>query len=1025
MSNCLVLFGYCVDSEGHSGSCLSLFAVMCIVLMAVSGLVLVQYFVMDIVTPVRYQLNIIQSRSLPFPSKTFVGRQQNLQELTEYISFSNQNFRIVNVVGAPGIGKTTLAIHVGHKMIASGVAVHYIDIGEFPDEQVQQVLAEKVLESAQIVTDKVGDFSRLLKWARNRYWYNLLILDNCDDALNNQKEKFQQAIDKIVKESVKVKVLVTSREIFLHLDYLKQFKTDELSLESACDLLIEKVPVEVNLTSENREAIAKLTGKIPLALQIIASLLTLPSRPSPEEIIRQLEKRPIKTLSHDRLPENQQVNASFSLSYRYLSKELRIIGSYIACFPGSFTEEAAVYSIVGLMHGIVYKNPEDVVVSGLWSLVERSLLEHNVRSQKDRFHYHRLIREFFHIQNRDQQSKLESFLSGFHQYYSNELYAAAVSFNVNHKPSLAFLDTERHNIHFLLDNLAARKIEQQDEFIAVITSLAVALDSDFLTCRFTGEDLLEPLKSGLTHLDHHVVKYVAQLSPGPKKFDCDYEPKISFTSHRLVCTYETLIHYVAKIENQTHGSEFALRVYGDRKDIMETLSIRQPQNTGPYLEFLKILAQYYQTEGFKDQEIECHKRINEHSRRFTEIICKEEKCRYVDVARMYASSGNDGKAADFYELSLLKENHRVIQEVEIFCELCKIYERLHLHDKVVEFSTKLLLKHSEIMNASASQIFRHNDVVSNVIHLYKQYKKYNEAAMLEQKLLESLSDIGTIPDEQTLMTGVDTVRRLFHNKKYEQSIKLGQQILEALAQDNGDMLKGVGIAESDVAKQEIQILIGRGRFHSGDFSAGLDDLETALKHATLANNKARANLICKYLIFRPSQYFSSCSKFEIHPYAIFKFGQTLLYLVFVPPLALTNRATYLLDRPGRPGRPSISQSKELAIASMESGLEIIDFFTQIQFHTYIEQLLIHGHALGVKYIEFCVNSLLLRLVINIASILLRLWMLFFLCKFILKLIRSANQYLCVCLLITTCGSLSFLVVFFVLPLYVFHLRGLN
>jgi predicted ATPase len=960
----------------------------------------------------------MQSRSLLSRSKTFVGRQKQLEDLTEYISFSNDDFRIVNVVGAPGIGKTTLAIRVGHKMIASGVTVHYIDIAEFPDEQVQQVLATRVLESAQIVTDKVGDFRRLLKWARDCYWYNLLILDNCDDALNNQKESFQKAIERIVKESVNVKILMTSREIFLHLDYLKQCKIDELSLESACDLLVEQVPVEVKLTSENREAIANLTGKIPLALQIIASLLTSPSAPSPEDIIQELKKHPIETLSHDKLPENRQINVSFSLSYKYLSKELQIIGIYIAYFPGSFTQEAAAYSIAHLLHGIPYEHPEDAVVSGLRSLVEQSLLEHDARSQKERFHYHRLIREFFHIQNRDYENKLENFLSGFHHFYSIKLYAAAILFNGYHKPSLAFLDTERHNIQLLLHNLASQKINQREEFIAIITALAIALDTDFLTCRFTREELLEPLKNGLTHLDKHVKKYMTQLSPGPwpVKFDCDYEPQISFTSHRLVCTYETLIHNVAEIVNQIHGSEFALRVYGDRKDIME--SIKQPQNTEPYLDFMERLAHYYQIEGFKDEEIECYKRINEHRQIFTEIICKEEKCRYVDVARMHVSLGNDEEAANFYELSLSKEKHRVLQKVEIFCELCEIYKRLHHYDKAEEFSEKLLLMHSEIMNASASQIFRYNDVVWNVIYLYKRRYLYFEAAMLEQKVLESLSDIGAIPDEQTLMTGVDTVRRLFHDRNYKESIQLGQQILQALAHNNNDMMKAIGTAESDVAKQEIQILIGRGKFHNGDLSAGLDDLESAL--AAVANVKAHTNLICKYLIFRPSLYFSSCSALKIRPYAIFKFGQTLGYLMLVPPVALTSEAKYLLDRPRQP----LARSTVKDIVAVESELKIWDFFGQFQFHTTIQQL-IHGYALGI--IGFCVKSVLLRLVINLASYLLRLWILYILCKFILKLSRFANKYRCICLLITTYFSLFLCLslVVLVFPLYLLYLRRLN
>ena len=972
-----------------------------------------QYFgVMDIITPLRYQLNIVQSRSLPYPSKNFVGRQEKLEELTEYISFSNDNFLIVNVIGAPGIGKSTLAIHVGHKMIAAGVAVHYVDIAELPSEQVLQVLAEKILESAQIVTDKVGNFDRLLKWSRQSYWNNLLILDNCDDALNYQKEEFQRGIERIVQESMNIKVLMTSREISLHLDYLKQLKVYELTLESACDLLIEKIPVEVNLTSENRETIAKLTGRIPLALQVIASLLTLPSPPSPEEIIQELKKHPIETLSHDKLPQNRQVNASFSLSYNYLSKKLQIIGSYVANFPGSFTKEAAIYSCGHLVHGT---NQRDIA-GALRSLVDRSLLEHSTRM--DRFHYHRLIREFFHFQTINKNSSSESFFSGFHWHYSIKLYEFAMKFNMNHKPSLAFLDTERHNIQLLLDNLAMQKINERDEFIAVITAVAAALDFDLLNCRFSGEELLEPLHCALIHLDQHLKVYMAQLSLKSRKLDCDYEHQITYTAHRMVCTYETLIHNLAEIENQLHGPEMALRVYSDRKDIME--DIKQPWNMGSYIEYLRRLAHYYQILGHKDEEIGCHKRITDHSLRLAEIFCKKEtECKYVHVAKMYASLSNHREAAHFYELSLLKEHHHnVIHKAEILCELCKIYEHLYLSDKAKEFFEKLISLYSEIMNAPASLFLRYSSVVWNVIHVYNQYQKYHEAAMLQEKILDSLLDIGTIRDKQTLRTGIDAVRKLFHSRNYEKSIQTGQRVLELLAREKD--IKDINVRYIDATKQEIKILIGRAKIHNGDFSAGLDELETAYINLTFISKLYNGNMICKYLIFRPLKYFDLCTTLNLGPYTIIVFGQTFLYLLFVAPLAIDSKQIALhfyakLEQP-------IVTSMELV--TVRSELEMWDFFTQMQLRTYIEQL-IYGYTFGI--IEFCMKSVVLRLVINIASVFFRLWMLYVLCKFMLMLSRFANQYRCVCFFITILASL-FLCLFlavFVLPLYLLYLHRIR
>ena len=998
---------YYLCFKGHSGSISWMFVVAGVL----TGLILVQCLVVtDIITQLRYQLNIVQSRSLPYPSKTFVGRQQELEELTKFITFSNDNFRIVNVVGAPGIGKSTLAIHVGHTMITAGVTVHYVDIAEFPDEQVLQVLAEKILESAEIITDKVGNFDRLLKWARSSYWNNLLILDNCDDALNYQKEEFQRGLEKLVEKSVTIKILMTSREISMHLDYLKQFKMYELSLESACNLLIEKVPVETNLTSENREAIANLTGKIPLALQIIASLLTIPSPPSPEEIILELEKHPIKTLSHNKLPANRQINASFSLSYKYLDEKLQLIGSYIANFPGSFTKEAAVYGCMHLVHGSSHEDQKDIIADALRSLVDRSLLEHSTRAK--RFHYHRLIREFFHLQN---ISQLESFLSGFHQYYSKKLYEFAIKFDRNHKPSLAFLDTERHNIQLLFNNLAMQNINQQDEFMAIVTAVAAALDFDFLHCRFSGEELLEPLHGALTHFDRHVLKnYVTQLSPESHKFDCDYEHQIlRFTPHRLLCAYMTLLHHLADIENQSHGPEMALRVYSDRKNMME--SIKQPWNTGLYIEFLRSLAHYYHLLGYKNEEVKCHRHIVDHTLNFTEHFCKEEDCKYSDIAFMYESIGNNREAARFYELSLSKEYYHqsVIQKATILYKLCKIYEGLRRTDKSEEFFKRLMTMHPEVMNISLSQLFRYSTVMNDIVHLYEQHQKYDEASMLEEKLLESMTDIGSAPNREALTIGVNIARKRFHSGNYQKSIQVGQQSLKLLSAEKMDV-NGITF---DIINQQIKILIGRARFHSGEYLAGLNDLETIFMDLAFAK-EAYTSMICKYLIFRPSKYFSLCSTLRLHPYTIFELGQTVCYLLLVPPLALTNTKIHLFAKP----RQSLITSTE--IITMEDDLEVWGFLPQIQFHIYIEQL-IYNYIVGI--IQYCTKFIILRLVINIASILFRLWMLCILCKFMLKFSRYANQHRCACLFIVILAS-SFLCVFLVaivLPLYLLYLHRIK
>ena len=957
---------------------------------------------LDILSQLRYQLNLIKSRSLPYPSKTFVGRDQELNELSEFVNFANSTYRIINIVGAPGIGKSTLAMHVGHHMLAGGVEVHYVNMADFPDERVQQVLAEKVLESSEIVTENVVNFDRLLKWARDRYWSNhLLILDNCDEALNHQKEKFQEAVERIVQQSLKVKVLMTTREISMHLDYQKQYKLYELSMKSACDLLAEQVHGIVNLTYEGQEMIAKLTGKIPLALQIITSLLTLPIPPSPEEIIKELENQPIQALSHDKLPENRQINASFRLSYKYLDRDLKRIGSYIAFFPGSFTKDAALHTVVQVVHGSAHEESERALARYLRSLVERSLLEYNTRT--DRYHYHRLIREFFNVQNLDYTTKLKNFHSGFHEYYSRKLYEFAINFHKDHRPSLAFIDTERHNIQLLFDNLSKREISDRDEFITVITALASALDLDFLLCRFTKAELIEPLHGILFHLDQNIKSYLSQLDPGCMTYDCHYLPAINITVHRLVCTYETLIHHLSEAEEQVHGIEVAARVYGDRKDIMEQIyNSKDARNTHVYVDFLEGLARFYQLLGLKHEEIECHKRIVACRWRLTKE-CKSKQCRYDDVARLYKSLGDHRKAAHFYELSLLKElDQDVLQKVEILYELYRTYEQLWAGDKRRDCLERLRSMNEEIVAASPSQIFRYSDVLWKIVTLYKEiYGLHKEVEMLELMLINSQAAIGSKPDAQTVSTAVSHIRNMYYARSFQMCVNVGEQILS---------MDDVELDDIDEVKRKVKILMGRAKFHSGNLSAGLDDLENVLidlKHGTPAQI-----MLCKYLLLRPLKYIGLCSSIKLHPSTVYTIIKKLLYMLFVPPLDFTSSGVHAVIRQER--QRSISTLSDLATTG---GLSIWnDVLLQVQFNSQ------YGHV-----IKLVIDSQVFRFIFNVTSILFRLLTFYYFCKLIFKCIEIFVHIIQYhkCILILYIAIVSFFITVLLLLMRALHVSKLH
>ena len=182
----------------------------------------------------------------PYPPQYFVGRNDNITELMKQIDFTNKTYRIICIVGSPGIGKSALAITVGNEMILNGAVVHYVDMAEFPEGQLKQVLAEKILPSENMNIT----FDRLLTWAGTRFWYNLIVLDNCDECVNIQKQEFQNALHDILHFSKNVKILTTSREETLHLESYYVHKLAPLSRKSACKLLEQKIPLILNETEK-------------------------------------------------------------------------------------------------------------------------------------------------------------------------------------------------------------------------------------------------------------------------------------------------------------------------------------------------------------------------------------------------------------------------------------------------------------------------------------------------------------------------------------------------------------------------------------------------------------------------------------------------------------------------------------------------------------------------------------------------------------------------------------------------------
>ena len=66
--------------------------------------------------------------NLPHFPGQFVGRDNDIQNITSLLF--HPHTRMVHIFGLPAVGKSTIAIHLGHKVVSHGVAVRYINMDD-------------------------------------------------------------------------------------------------------------------------------------------------------------------------------------------------------------------------------------------------------------------------------------------------------------------------------------------------------------------------------------------------------------------------------------------------------------------------------------------------------------------------------------------------------------------------------------------------------------------------------------------------------------------------------------------------------------------------------------------------------------------------------------------------------------------------------------------------------------------------------------------------------------------------------
>ena len=766
-----------------------------------SGLLLYSYGP-DMYCKLSYKLHLYHSTSIPFGIQNFMGREEELQNISNIIRFRPE-IKHVMLVGAPGFGKSTLAIHAAHECMKYGFIVYYIDMDE-----VQTVfgVTQQILKCAEISTNSPAP-ERVIKWARDLSYPVILVLDNCDSVIHRKKAEFQNFIRSILDMSMNLKLITTSREAiaFLNVESHHRYVVNELSEEDATLLLHAFGNM---LTDEEKKTIAILTGCSPLALQVIGSIFKGLAPPSPSDIIKQLSTNPIRALSPDQL--EKQVNISIYLSYKYLDSKVKIIGHYLAYFPGSFDETVAC-DILGLINS----SWQCEKVNFLSVLVQRSLVKYNDRSR--RYQFHVLIKEFFrNIQITDSDTNT-NFNFYFIRYYTNFLYRSVDMSKKDVAHVLRRLDAEKHNVHLFLNTICETGYIHNTSLLVNITAVFnKALKGNLLQHHFTQSELIKPATVLLRHIERlQSSKFGRQVSN--------------------VTYFQLYVQLVLNLESLLNTTSEKFTLLESKHEMIKSIRamLNDADSAATYSLYISILADHYYKQGNHSAVRLCHAKLQKQTRILQD--CSPSECQYSVIALNYQRVGDIKNSNKFFEAALKHEILLPLSKARIYGFVFDFHSKRGNKNQanIIADETAQLLP--DIL-ASKSELQTHVNIVIIIIKNFKKMGKYSEADTLLKHVIDTLENAGSFLREESLVEYLWSLAATQYNKgNYSTAFNTAVFVYKHHYNN------------SNIEVTCIQLLIGLASYHLGNVSDSISNLSNLI-HLRADNCQGLLVESCFYLL---------------------------------------------------------------------------------------------------------------------------------------------------------------------------------
>jgi predicted ATPase/DNA-binding winged helix-turn-helix (wHTH) protein len=291
--------------------------------------------------------------NLPGPLVHMVGRDEDVPRISARL----MDARLVSIVGIGGVGKTTVAIAVGHHLREAFTgAIMLVDLSMLGDPG---LVAATIASMLGLSVHSEDATPALIAYLRTKRM--LLILDTCEHLIDAVAALASQ----IYSKAPEVHILATSREV-LQVEGEHVYRLDPLSCPPedsggwsaaaqafpAPRLFIERAAAS-GAHLELGEAEVAIVVRICRKLDGVALAIELAARRVDAYGLRETESLLDQSLTllllghRSTTPRQKTLQATLDWSYQLLSKLERVVLRRLAVFVGHFSLEAALAVITG------------------------------------------------------------------------------------------------------------------------------------------------------------------------------------------------------------------------------------------------------------------------------------------------------------------------------------------------------------------------------------------------------------------------------------------------------------------------------------------------------------------------------------------------------------------------------------------------------------------------------------------------------------------------------------------------------